>query len=190
MIPIISICLANKVDEDIALLLGSIFAAESIKYEANNYEFDKKQLIDTIKTMLRFDMNNNKTIMLIGGAGYVGTMLAKKLLSDGFKVKIFDMFIYKSDLNNYKDIDLIVGDIRDLKLLENVLNNVEYVIHLACISNDPSFELNPKLGKSINFDPFKSLLKLCIKKIKRFIYASSSSVYGLSESQMSMKNTP
>ena len=129
-------------------------------------------------------MNNNKTIMLIGGAGYVGTMLAKKLLSDGFKVKIFDMFIYKSDLNNYKDIDLIVGDIRDLKLLENVLNNVEYVIHLACISNDPSFELNPKLGKSINFDPFESLLKLCIKKkIKRFIYASSSSVYGLSESQ-------
>ena len=122
--------------------------------------------------------------MLIGGAGYVGTMLAKKLLSDGFKVKIFDMFIYKSDLNNYKDIDLIVGDIRDLKLLENVLNNVEYVIHLACISNDPSFELNPKLGKSINFDPFESLLKLCIKKkIKRFIYASSSSVYGLSESQ-------
>ena len=53
MIPIISICLANKVDEDIALLLGSIFAAESIKYEANNYEFDKKQLIDTIKTMLK-----------------------------------------------------------------------------------------------------------------------------------------
>ena len=53
MIPIISICLANKVDEDIALLLGSIFAAESIKYEANNYKLDKKKLIDTIKTMLK-----------------------------------------------------------------------------------------------------------------------------------------
>ena len=121
--------------------------------------------------------------MLIGGAGYVGVMLAKKLLKDGYKVKIFDIFIYKSDLNSQKDIDLILGDIRDLKLLERSLDEVDYVIHLACISNDPSFELNPMLGKSINFDPFESLIKVCIKKnIKRFVYASSSSVYGLSES--------
>ena len=121
--------------------------------------------------------------MLIGGAGYVGVMLAKKLLKDGYKVKIFDIFIYKSDLNSQKDIDLILGDIRDLKLLERSLDEVDYVIHLACISNDPSFELNPMLGKSINFDPFESLIKICIKKnIKRFVYASSSSVYGLSES--------
>lgn len=128
-------------------------------------------------------MSKKKTIMLIGGAGYVGVMLAKKLLKDGYKVKIFDIFIYKSDLNSQKDIDLIIGDIRDLKLLERSLDEVDYVIHLACISNDPSFELNPMLGKSINFDPFESLIKVCIKKnIKRFVYASSSSVYGLSES--------
>ena len=128
-------------------------------------------------------MSKKKTIMLIGGAGYVGVMLAKKLLKDGYKVKIFDIFIYKSDLNSQKDINLILGDIRDLKLLEKSLDEVDYVIHLACISNDPSFELNPMLGKSINFDPFESLIKVCIKKnIKRFIYASSSSVYGLSES--------
>lgn len=128
-------------------------------------------------------MSKKKTIMLIGGAGYVGVMLAKKLLKDGYKVKIFDIFIYKSDLNSQKDIDLILGDIRDLKLLERSLDEVDYVIHLACISNDPSFELNPMLGKSINFDPFESLIKICIKKnIKRFVYASSSSVYGLSES--------
>ncbi|MDC3119482.1 SDR family oxidoreductase [Candidatus Pelagibacter sp.] len=128
-------------------------------------------------------MSKKKTIMLIGGAGYVGVMLAKKLLKDGYNVKIFDIFIYKSDLKSQKDIDLILGDIRDLKLLEKSLDEVDYVIHLACISNDPSFELNPMLGKSINFDPFETLIKVCIKKnIKRFIYASSSSVYGLSES--------
>ena len=128
--------------------------------------------------------DNNKTIMLIGGAGYVGTMLAKKLLNDGFNVKIFDMFIYKSDLNNHKDIDLILGDIRDLKLLENALNNVDHVIHLACISNDPSFELNPDLGKSINFDAFEPLVKICENSsINQFIYASSSSVYGIKNEQ-------
>lgn len=129
-------------------------------------------------------MSKKKTIMLIGGAGYVGAMLAKKLLKDEYRVKIFDIFIYKSDLESQKNLDLIRGDIRDFKLLEKSLNGVDYVIHLACISNDPSFELNPELGKSINFDPFESLIKICIKKnIKRFIYASSSSVYGLSESQ-------
>ncbi|MDC3119483.1 PfkB family carbohydrate kinase [Candidatus Pelagibacter sp.] len=53
MIPIISICLANKIDEDIALLFGSVFAAESIKFEANNYNLEKIKLIDTIKTMLK-----------------------------------------------------------------------------------------------------------------------------------------
>lgn len=128
-------------------------------------------------------MTKKKTIMLIGGAGYVGAMLAKKLLKEGYRVKIYDIFIYKSDLSSQKNIELILGDIRDLKLLENSLDSVDYVIHLACISNDPSFELNPMLGKSINFDPFESLVKICIKKnIKRFIYASSSSVYGLSES--------
>ena len=54
------------------------------------------------------------------------------------------------------------------------------VIHLACISNDPSFELNPKLGKSINYDAFEPLVKISKKcAINRFIYASSSSVYGI-----------
>ena len=52
--------------------------------------------------------------------------------------------------------------------------------HLACISNDPSFELNPSLGKSINLDPFEPMVKSAIRKnVKRFIYASSSSVYGI-----------
>ena len=56
------------------------------------------------------------------------------------------------------------------------------VIHLACISNDPSFELNPKLGKSINFDAFEPLVKVSkLSGINQFIYASSSSVYGIKE---------
>ena len=65
-------------------------------------------------------------------------------------------------------------------MLDKSLNDQEIVIHLACISNDPSFELNPDLGKSINFDAFEPFLKICLKKnVKRFIYASSSSVYGI-----------
>ena len=67
-----------------------------------------------------------------------------------------------------------------LELLEKIIPSHNAVIHLACISNDPSFELNPKLGKSINLDSFEPFIAICLKnKIKRFIYASSSSVYGI-----------
>ena len=81
-----------------------------------------------------------------------------------------------------EDLELVKGDIRNISLLEKSLKEIDHVIHLACISNDPSFELDPDLGKSINFDSFEPFVKLCTKaNIKRFIYASSSSVYGLSK---------
>ena len=123
-------------------------------------------------------------ILIVGGAGYVGSMLAKKLLKDGYKVKIFDLFIYDIKFEKNENLELVKGDVRNTILLEKILNDVDHVIHLACISNDPSFELDPTLGKSINFDAFEPFIELCVKnEIKRFIYASSSSVYGLSEEQ-------
>ena len=76
---------------------------------------------------------------------------------------------------------------RDQKLLQTILPGHDAIIHLACISNDPSFELNPNLGKSINFDAFEPLVKICRdKKINKFIFASSSSVYGVKKE----KNVP
>jgi nucleoside-diphosphate-sugar epimerase len=73
-------------------------------------------------------------------------------------------------------------DIRDHTALTEVMHGVKDVIHLACISNDPSFDLNPKLGKSINLDAFEPLVKIARDKgVERFIYASSSSVYGVKE---------
>jgi nucleoside-diphosphate-sugar epimerase len=120
-------------------------------------------------------------ILIIGGAGYVGSMLTQKLLENGYKVKIFDLFIYNVEFKKNDNLEIVKGDVRNTDLIKNILDDVDHVIHLACISNDPSFELDPKLGKSINFDAFEPLINLCLqKKIKRFIYASSSSVYGLS----------
>ena len=83
-------------------------------------------------------------------------------------------------LKKNKKLKLIKGDIRNKKLLNKITKNQDVIIHLACISNDPSFELNPTLGKSINLDAFEPLVKISKKnKVKRFIYASSSSVYGI-----------
>ena len=120
-------------------------------------------------------------ILITGGAGYVGSKLVPKLLDLGNKVTVLDLMIYGEDvLENDKNLKKIKGDIRDINLLEKILPNHEVVIHLACISNDPSYELNPTLGKSINFDAFEPLVKISRKNnINRFIYASSSSVYGI-----------
>ena len=83
-------------------------------------------------------------------------------------------------LPNNANLTKIKGDIRDVNLLEKSIEGHNSVIHLACISNDPSFELNPSLGKSINYDAFEPLVKISEKKgVERFIYASSSSVYGV-----------
>ncbi len=125
-----------------------------------------------------------KNIFVTGGAGYVGSVLIPKLLSQGYQVKVLDWFIYGEHvLDSVKDhpgLTQIKGDIRDQNLLAREIPGSDAVIHLACISNDPSYELNPDLGKSVNYDAFLSLVDIAKKAgVQRFIFASSSSVYGI-----------
>jgi len=123
---------------------------------------------------------NNK-VFITGGAGYVGSTLVDELVKNKFEVTVLDLFIYGEDVfENKEKIKLIKGDIRNQNLLKKEIQGNDTLIHLACISNDPSFELNPVLGKSINLDSFEPLVKISKDNgIKRFIYASSSSVYGI-----------
>ena len=124
-----------------------------------------------------------KKIFITGGAGYVGCSLVDQLIEKYYDVTVLDLCLYGDNVFNDKSkVNLIKGDIRDQKLLEESLPGHNAVIHLACISNDPSFELNPLLGKSINLDAFEPLIKISKESgISRFIYASSSSVYGIKE---------
>jgi nucleoside-diphosphate-sugar epimerase len=97
-----------------------------------------------------------------------------------------DLFWYGEDVfgdhNQHLCLERIKLDIRDSAKLKEALAGVDAVIHLACISNDPSFELDPGLGKSINYDAFTGLLQGSIDQgVRRFIYASSSSIYGVKE---------
>jgi nucleoside-diphosphate-sugar epimerase len=133
-------------------------------------------------------MNNTKKVLVTGGAGYVGAVLVPKLLNKGYQVKVIDLYIYGEDvLDSVKDHPNLVqvkGDIRSRQLLETEINGCDTVIHLACISNDPSYELNPDLGKSINYDAFVHLVDVSKQSgVKRFVYASSSSVYGIKDEQ-------
>jgi nucleoside-diphosphate-sugar epimerase len=121
-----------------------------------------------------------KKIFITGGAGYVGSVLTPYLLNKGYEITSFDLMMYGETLKKNDKLKIIKGDIRNTEMLKEAIKDHEIVIHLACISNDPSFELNPKLGKEINLDSFKPLVEISKKAgIERFIYASSSSVYGV-----------
>ncbi len=140
-------------------------------------------------------MDQIKTVLVTGGAGYVGAVLVPKLLKKGHKVKVLDLYIYGEEVFNavkgHPNLEQIRGDIRDQQLLEKALKGCDAVIHLACISNDPSFDLDAGLGKSINYDSFLPLVQISKKnRIKRFIYASSSSVYGIKETTEVTEDLP
>ena len=125
-------------------------------------------------------MNN---IFITGGAGYVGAVLVPHFLEKGYGVTVLDLMIYGEDvLPSHPNLNAVKGDIRDHGLLKQLISGHDAVIHLACISNDPSFELNPELGKSINLDAFRPLVEISKNGgVERFIYASTSSVYGIKE---------
>ncbi len=130
--------------------------------------------------------NKQWNVMVTGGAGYVGAVLVPKLLAAGHKVTVLDLYLYGDDVlksvAGNPDLREIKGDLRDPETVAKALEGCDAVIHLACISNDPSYDLNPDLGRSINHDCFRPLVQASKKAgVKRFIYASSSSVYGVKD---------
>ena len=122
-------------------------------------------------------------IFITGGAGYVGSRIVPFFLQNNYEVCVYDNMYFGSDhLKQHENLTLVKGDVRDTKKVEDHCKGYDIFLHLACISNDASFELNEELSKTINYDCFEPMV-LAAKKsgIKRFIYASSSSVYGVSE---------
>ena len=123
-------------------------------------------------------------VLVTGGAGYCGSRLVPQLLNHGYKVTVYDVMYFGSDFlpKDNPNLDIVQGDIRDFERLAAAVIGHDAFVSLACISNDASFELDEKLSTSVNLDAFEPMV-IAAKKagVKRFVYASSSSVYGVSD---------
>jgi nucleoside-diphosphate-sugar epimerase len=122
-------------------------------------------------------------ILITGAGGYVGSLLTHQLLLQGHSVVAFDAFWFGNFLPSHENLTVIKNDLRFYDF-SNILHDVQTVVHLACLSNDPSYELNPYFSKEINYQGSLNLLKACQNSsIARFVFASSSSVYGIKEEE-------
>lgn len=128
-------------------------------------------------------IKNNKKILILGGGGYVGSHLSNYLIDKGFLVTVYDNFWFGNKLKKRKNLKLVKGDIRDLKNFS--FKNYYAIIHLANIANDPSVELNPSLSWDVNvFASYEIIKKAINQNVKKFIYASSGSVYGIKKEKL------
>ena len=139
-------------------------------------------------------MDKLKSILVTGGAGYIGSVLTHKLVELGYNVRIIDSLIYGkdgiSDLISENSVELIEKDIRDEKILNEVVKEIDCVIHLAAIVGDPLCKKIPIAAKQINEDATKKLAIISKKHgVKRFIFASTCSNYG-SASTIVDENSP
>ncbi len=126
---------------------------------------------------------NNKSVLVVGGAGYLGSVLARKLLERGFKVKVLDILMFGSEsikeLLGKENFSLIEGDMRNISTLTQALIDVDAVVNLAAIVGDPACKVTPEAAIETNYLANKTLAEACkYHQINRFVYASTCSVYG------------
>lgn len=123
-------------------------------------------------------------VFVTGGAGYCGSRLVPQLLRSGYKVTVYDIMFFGHDFlpKDNPNLIIVTGDIRDTRKLASAMAGHDAVVSLACISNDASFELDEKLSTSVNLDAFEPMVVTAkAAGVRRFLYASSSSVYGVSD---------
>ena len=131
-----------------------------------------------------YSFEKDSSFLVTGGAGFIGSNLVEKILDLGYKVRVLDNFSTgkKRNIEEFLDIpnlELIEGDIRDLATCQQACDGVDYVLHQAALCSVPRSVKDPRTTNDVNITgTLNMLIAARDYKVKRFIYASSSSVYG------------
>jgi nucleoside-diphosphate-sugar epimerase len=130
-------------------------------------------------------------ICVVGGGGYLGTVLVRRLLSLGHTVSVFDTFWFGDHLGDHPALTKTIGDIRDTEATTPLLRSADVLILLACLSNDPMADIDPAFTKEVNLDALQRLITEAKGHgVRRLLYASSTSVYGIQDVPRVVESTP
>lgn len=132
-------------------------------------------------------------ILVVGGAGYIGSVLVERLLRMGYRVRVLDLLLYGKDplhkLEARAGLEFVRGDCRSENTIKHVLENVDAVVHLGEIVGDPACQINEAFTIETNYSATHMLVDQCLKNgIKRFIFSSSCSVYGKNDEEINEKS--
>lgn len=149
--------------------------------------FDYVSSHGDILTSTTPDNGGVNTVLVIGGAGYIGSSLTRKLLNNGFKVRVLDNAVYGTQgINELLDNDqftFIEGDMRSIETVMDAINGVDAVIHLGALVGDPASDIDSQKTLEMNYHATHTIASICkYHQINRFIFASTCSVYGQSYS--------
>jgi nucleoside-diphosphate-sugar epimerase/CBS domain-containing protein len=151
------------------------------------YSVEDLQLVSSASRNGGYANGRQRRILIVGGAGYLGSVLASRLLERGYAVRILDNFLYgKRSLEQIPGspaLEIIEGDLRNIHTCVSALDGVHAVVLLAAIVGDPASKVRPRETVETNVIAAQALAAACkLQCINRFLYASTCSVYGVGES--------
>jgi len=132
--------------------------------------------------------NERGQVLVIGGAGYIGSLLVERLLQKRYRVRVLDSLLYGDEalrpVRNHPDFELMVGDCRNTQDVVRAVRGAESVIHLAAIVGDPACEQNREAALETNFAATRMLIEIAKGHgVSRLLFASSCSVYGATDTE-------
>src|SRR5580704_1816887 len=161
------------------LTLTTVGGARLTKHKIlKRYNFERKT-----------DPENVRQVLVLGGAGYLGSVVVARLLKHGFRVRVLDSFLFGEgsleDVRGHAECELVRGDVRDIGAVVKAMRGCDAVVHLAAIVGDPACDDNKQLAMEVNRAATRMLADVARGcGVRRFVFASSCGVYGESESRL------